>query len=70
MTSIVYALKVLMHDSLKERREKGCLKFAKQCLKNEKLKSLFPIKAKNHVMEKRNGQKFVVTKALTERYRR
>ena len=70
MTSIVYALKVLRLDSLKERREKGCLKFAKQCLKNEKLKSLLPIKVKNHVMEKRNGQKFVVTKALTERCRR
>ena len=71
MTSIVYALKVLRLDSLKERREKGCLKFAKQCLKNEKLKSLFPNrKVKNHVMEKRNGQKFVVTKALTERCRR
>ena len=47
-----------------------CLRFAKQCLRNEKLKSLFPKKVNNHLMEKRNGQKFVVTNALTERYRR
>ena len=57
-------------DSLEERREKLCLRFAKQCLRNEKLKSLFPKKVNNHLMEKRNGQKFVVTNALTERYRR
>ena len=64
------ALKVIRLDSLEERREKLCLRFAKQCLKNEKLKSLFPRKVKNHLMEKRKDQKFVVTKALTERYRR
>ena len=64
------ALKVIKLDSLEERREKLCLRFAKQCLRNEKLKSLFPKKVNNHLMEKRNGQKFVVTNALTERYRR
>ena len=64
------ALKVIKLDSLEERREKLCLKFAKQCLKHEKLKGLFPRKVKNHVMEKRNGQKFAVNKSLTERYRR
>ena len=64
------ALKVIKLDSLEERREKLCLRFAKQCLRNEKLKSLFPKKVNNHLMEKRKGQKFVVTKALTERYRR
>ncbi len=57
-------------DSLEERREKLCLKFAKQCLRHEKLKSMFPKKVENHPMEKRDCQKFVVTKAMTERYRR
>ena len=57
-------------DSLEERREKLSIKFAKQCLRHEKLKALFPRKASNHLMEKRSNEKFVVTKAMTERYRR
>ena len=57
-------------DSLEKRREKLCLKFAKQCLRHEKLKSMFPKKVHNHSMEKRECQKFVVINAMTERYRR
>ena len=64
------ALGVIKLDSLEDRREKLCLRFAKQCLKHEKLKSMFPRKVNHHLMEKRNLQKFVVTKAWTERYRR
>ena len=64
------ALKVLRMDSLEMRREKLCLKFAKQCLRHDKLKELFPRHERIHDMEKRNCEKFVVKKAMTERYRK
>ena len=64
------ALEIVKLDSLEKRREKLCLKFAKQCLRHEKLKSMFPKKVHNHSMEKRECQKFVVINAMTERYRR
>ena len=35
-------LKFLNIDSLDERREKQALNFAKKCLRNEKLKNMFP----------------------------
>ena len=38
------ALKSLNIDSLKDRREKLCVKFAKKCLKLENMKKLFPLK--------------------------
>ena len=57
-------------DSLEERRGKLCLKFAKQCLRHEKLNYMFPRRVGNHPMEKRGFEKFVVTKTLTERYRK
>ena len=69
-TSYKNALEVIKLDSLEERREKLCLKFAKQCLRHEKLKDMFPQRVSHHLMDKRNAPKFVVTKALTERYRR
>ena len=40
-------------DSLEERREKLCLKFAKACVRNEKLSDIFPRNNKKHSMEKR-----------------
>ena len=38
--------------------------------KNEKLKNMFPKNQNRHRMEKRSGEKFLVNKAFTERYRR
>ena len=64
------ALRTIRIDSLEERRQKICLKFAQQCLRNEKLKDMFPRSQSDHVMRKRNAEKFVVTKALTERFRK
>ena len=64
------ALGVIKLDLLEERREKLCLKFAKQCLRHEKLKNMFTRKINHHLMEKRIDEKFVVTKDWTERYRR
>ena len=64
------ALRVLRMDSLEMRRQKICLKFAKQCLRHEKLKELFPSHERRHNMEKRDGERYVVKKAMTERYRK
>ena len=64
------ALKTIRIDSLAERRQKICLKFAQQCLRNEKLRDMFPRNLSDHMMKKRNAEKFIVTKALTERFRK
>ena len=64
------ALNVMRMDSLEMRRQNICLKFAKQCIRNEKLRNIFPRNYSSHSMEKRSGEKFVVKKALTERYKR
>ena len=64
------ALRLLKMDSLEKRREKLCLRFAKQCLRHEKLKDLFPKHERKHDMVKRNCEKYIVKKAMTERYRK
>ena len=64
------ALKVLKLQSLKERREDLCLKFAKKCLKVPKLNKMFPRSQQNHVMGKRNTESFQVKRGLTERMKR
>ena len=64
------ALKDLHLESLAERREKLCLRFAKKCLKLQKFKILFPENKKLHCMNKRKRRKFYENKANTERYKR
>ena len=54
------ALKIIKIDSLEERRQKICLKFAQQCLRNEKLRDMFPKSQSDHKMIKRNAEKFIV----------
>ena len=49
-------------DSLEERREKLCLKFAKACVRNEKLSD----KEKHYSLEKRGKEIFQVKRANTE----
>ena len=56
--------------TLEERREQMCLKFAKQCLKLDKMKQFFPINKNSHVMEIRNSEFFKVSKCQTERLRK
>ena len=63
------ALKMLNLDTLCERRRKQCLKFAKDCLKHEQMKKMFPINEKNSQIETRHKETFKVNKANTERYR-
>ena len=45
------SLKELNLETLEKRRETLCLKFAKNCLKNEKLKDMFPLKKIKHEMK-------------------
>ena len=46
------------------------MKFAKAYLKNEKLCDMFPRNKKDHKMDKRKNEKFVIRKARTERLQR
>ena len=64
------ALKVLNLQSLEERREFLCLKFAKKCLQVEKFRSMFPRKQQVHNMLKRDNEKFVIRRTYTERHRK
>ena len=57
-------------DSLAVRRENLYLKFAKACVKNEKLSDLFLRNNVNHLMEKRSKEVFYVKRAKTERLRK
>ena len=61
-------LKTLNIQTLDDRREVLCLSFAKKCLKNEKVKSLFPLKKSEHNMKIRKTNKFKTERANTKRY--
>ena len=63
------ALKVLKLQSLKERREDLCLKFATKCLQVPKLSKMFPRNQRGHNMEKRSSECFQVKRGLTTRLR-
>ena len=62
------ALKTLNLDNLDERRKMICLKFAKNCFKNEKVKGLFPKNERTFKMKLREERKFKTNK--TERYKK
>ena len=62
-------LKKLRLQNLNDRRENACLKFAQKCIKNEKVKNMFPISVKLSKMIKRKSDKFKVKFARTKRYR-
>ena len=57
-------------DSLKERREELCYKFAKKCIQSEKSKHMFPSREKVHSMETREEEKYIVQHANTERLKK
>ena len=61
------ALNALELDNLEIRRENLCKDFAKKCLKNDKMKHLFPKNPKNHPMVTRFKENFEVKIAKTER---
>ena len=64
------ALQQMKLESLKDRREKMALNFAKKSLKMENFCKLFPLNHPKHLMKKRDQEKYFVTSANTERYRK
>ena len=54
-------------DSLEDRRRDLCLNFARKCLKNEKMKHMFPKNSKSHAMGTRHEEQFQVQFANTGR---
>ena len=64
--SYAHALEKTGLESLVDRREQLCLKFARTCLKNENMKNMFPL---NNVdsHDVRSKEKFKVTFAHTGR---
>ena len=64
------ALKRLGLVTLEERREQMCLKFAKQCLKLDKMKQFFPRNSNSHAMEVRSSEFYKVVRSHTERFRK
>ena len=60
--------KILNLETLKERREKLCIKFAQKCTENEKLKNWFPLR-KVKGMKTRKQEKFKIFKASSKRYK-
>ena len=64
------ALERLGLVTLEERREQMCLKFAKQCLKLEKMRQFFPRNKNSHAMEMRCSEFYKVIRSNTERFRK
>ena len=60
-------LKKLNLENLNDRREKLCLQFAKRCLRNEKVKNLFPLNKRMNLMKTRRTKKYLENKIKTER---
>ena len=54
-------------QTLEERREVLCLKFAKRCLKNDKAMKMFPLNNKTSDMKTRKQEIFYVQHANTDR---
>ena len=63
-----HSLRELKLDSLEKRRELLSLRFAKNCLRNEKMKNLFPLRKQQHKMDKRKNRKFETKQINTKRY--
>ena len=57
-------LKVLKMDTLEKRRELLCLRFAKNSLKSEKVKNMFPLKKSKHGMKLRKPKNSKLIKKI------
>ena len=62
-------LKMLNLQTLNQRRKMLCLKFARKCLMNEKVRKFFPKNTSKHKMKKRKTKPFKQSKINTERYK-
>ena len=63
-------LKELKLETLKNRRELLCIRFAKNCLKNQKMKNMFPLKKNKHTMKIRYERKYQTRKIKTTRLKK
>ena len=61
------ALEFLNMETLEERRDRKCLKFAKQCINDKRMKVMFPIR-KNYANTERIHKKYKINHARTSRY--
>ena len=61
------ALSDLDIETLDNRRENLCIRFARKCVQNEKTAHMFPLKEKTHTMHTRKTEKYEVMKANTDR---
>ena len=61
------ALEIIGLQSLEKRRNELCLRFAKNCVRNEKTSNMFPVNNKKHDMNTRKEEKFKVKHANTGR---
>ena len=57
-------------ENLETRRENMCKSFAKSAKDSEKMTNLFIKNEKNHQMNTRHQEKYMVYKANTERYKK
>ena len=62
-------LKFLNIETLFERRERLCLRFANKSLNVENFKHLFPLYKSNHNMKKRHSLKYEQAKSSSKRYK-
>ena len=69
-TNYKEGLNYLKMDNLDEKRRQLCLKFAKNCLKIEKVKGMFKKKTNLHKMKKRKQKYFEERKIRTKRYQK
>ena len=65
--SYEHALEKSNLDSLVERRESLCLKFARSCVKNETVWDIFPLNPVDYHVDTRDREVFQVTMAHTKR---
>ena len=64
------ALSLLKLETLEDRRKNLCLNFAKKCLKNARMKKMFPLNMKKHNMNTRHMQKYRIQFAKSERLKK
>ena len=69
-TTYQQGLETLMLDSLEKRRKILTLRFAKTSLADGFFRDLFPFRSQKHVMKTRKSEKYLVTHAHTERFRK
>ena len=66
----IKSLETLELEPLDERREILCLNFAKKSSKNLRTRKMFPLRDKEHAMDTRKQEKYIVQHANTERLKK